>query len=236
MGIWRHLAELTALPDTTLCDHLEFGFPAGFHGDITLVAAQKNHFSAVRDATKVKEFIDNEVVFNALLGPFTLPPFEPWVQVNPLMTKDKRIPGGKFKKRIITDLSWPHGNSVNDGIGPDLYMGDPLTFKLPQSDNLIALILEEGRYCYLYSHDIARAYRNLCLDPLSWPLFTLHWDDHYFTDISAPFGLRTAASFCQRTTSAVCHFLWVLHKVRNLNYIDDFSGAKKAKSDAMWEV
>ncbi len=173
MDVWRHLADVTDLPDKTLCDYLDFGYPAGTQRPVNLHHFNDNHASAFREAEKVDSYIKTETEHLAILGPMPEPPFIPWVQINPLMTKDKRLPGGKIKTRIITDLSWPPGSSVNDAIDPDVYMGESLKFKLPQSDNLMNMIIQHGRGCYMYSHDISRAYRVLRLEPLSWPLFGL---------------------------------------------------------------
>ncbi len=143
---WRQLASSTDLPDKTLCDMLDFGFPAGFHGDSKLFFEDRNHQSALRDAQHVTEYIQTELSFGALVGPMTEPPFAPFYHRNPLMTKDKKMPGGKIKKRIVTDLSWPEFHSVHHGISSETYMGDALRYRLPQADNLIATMLEHQAF------------------------------------------------------------------------------------------
>ena len=44
--------------------------------------------------------------------------------------------------------------------------------------------------CYLYSRDMARAYRQLRSDPLDWPLTGLTWNSKYYFDMSVPFVIR----------------------------------------------
>ena len=57
-------------------------------------------------------------------------------------------------------------------------------------EDLCSLIHKAGRGCYMYSMDIARAYRQLPLDPGDWPLVCFNFDGTFFADISLPFGLR----------------------------------------------
>ena len=38
------------------------------------------------------------------------------------------------QRRVIVDLSWPHGNSVNSGIGKNFYLG--LHFTFPTVDDI----------------------------------------------------------------------------------------------------
>ena len=48
------------------------------------------------------------------------------------------------------------------------------------------LIKQAGSGCYLYCIDIARAYRQLPLDPLDWPLVCFMVKEKFYTDISLP--------------------------------------------------
>ncbi len=82
----------------------------------------------------------------------------------------------------------------------------------------------------MFSMDLARAYRQLRNCPTSLPLLCYKWKNEYFTDLAPCFGLRTSASFCNRTTSAIKHFMAHLHH-SILNYIDDLAGVE---SSAIW--
>ena len=70
----------------------------------------------------ILSFINTELSHNAMLGHFQSPPFIP------MMTRPKK---NSTKKRIIIDLSFPHGKSVNTGIVKGYYLGLPFNFSLP---------------------------------------------------------------------------------------------------------
>ena len=51
----------------------------------------------------------------AMLGPFREPPISD-LHISPFMTQDKLSSG---KRRVINDLSWLKGQSVNSGVDSD---------------------------------------------------------------------------------------------------------------------
>ena len=123
------------------------------------------------------------------------------------------------------DLSWPHSPSISvNGCTPmDRYIGECKKMVLPTAADSIALIKDSGKGCYLYTCDIARAYRKLPLDPADWPFVCLQVQGHYCVDISLPFSLRLTAACCQDTTSFItCAFRE--QGGTALNYIDNFGG------------
>ncbi len=224
---WRRWAEKTELPDKDLCDQLDCGFPAGYTGPEPSTVSE-NHKSANEFAAEVDTYIQTEIRHKAMLGPFQSPPFDV-CQVSPVMTKDKPR---STKKRTILDLSWPPRNSINDFIDTKCYLGEDISFTLPQADNLVHLITQAGPNCYLFSHDLSRAYRQLRNCPSSFPLLCIKWRGYWLIDGAPPFGLRSSASFCQRTTNAVCHFMKSLnHDI--LSYIDDLAGCKRTFTQAV---
>ena len=74
---------------------------------------------------------------------------------------------------------------------------------LPSASDFCDIIRKAERGCYLYATDMARAYRQLPLDPADWLLICFLFEGRYFIDISLPFGLRWAASHCQDVTNLV---------------------------------
>ena len=216
--IWRHY--LTSYSDNIICDFLEYGWPANYDRSHWPTSTFNNHSSALAYPVHVQDYLQEETYHNAMLGPFAHPPFPMW-QINPMMTKSKK--GSDTKRRVIVDLSWPHGSSVNDGICKDYYLGEPITLKYPTVDTLVAHIIQHGTGCLLFSVDLARAYRQWRSDPLDWPLLGLKWNNSYYFDMSIPFGLRPGAMICQRVTDAI---RYILHQdnIMVVNYIDDFAG------------
>ena len=53
------------------------------------------------------------------------------------------------ERRVIVDLSWPFGYSVNDGIPTDSFSGEPLSLRYPTIDDTVDAVVTMGRGCYL---------------------------------------------------------------------------------------
>ena len=87
------------------------------------------------------------------------------------MTRDK---SSSDKHRVIMDLSWPKGQSVNSGAELDRYLGTQFVLTSPSVDNITDQILQLGRGCHIFKVDISRTFliniitRFACLtfDPL----------------------------------------------------------------------
>ena len=75
------------------------------------------------------------------------------------------------KHRIIVDLSFPPGASVNFGILRRECLGAPHSYSLPSVADLARHLIEQGQGAYIWSADVLRAYRQLRSDPLALPLF-----------------------------------------------------------------
>lgn len=223
---WRSL--LCDYHDQALCDFLEFGWPVNYIRDNPPQASGSNHGSAIAYADHVATYIHTEIELGAILGPFEEPPFSPWFNTSPLMTRPKRASN---VRRIIQDHSWPIGASVNAGVPRDVYLGRPYKLRLPSVDDLVSLIIKHGPGCFLYGTDLSRAYKQLRSCPLDWPLLGIHFDSKWYLDISISFGLRWGAMACQRVTEAIC-YITGKQGHDNISYIDDFAGAAHGKEMA----
>ena len=125
-----------------------------------------------------------------------------------------RQPG---KWRLILDLSFPLGRSINDGIPKDL-----CSLQFTTVDNAATLISQLGQRSLLAKVDISHAYRNIPVHPHDRRLLGMTWEGALFVDTTLPFGLRSAPKvFC-----AVSDTLeWVLcyEGISScLHYIDSF--------------
>ena len=76
-------------------------------------------------------------------------------------------------RRVIADLSFPHGKSVNAGIQKDIYLGTPFLLKLPTIDTITDQIKKLDKGCMLYKVDVSRAFRQIKLDPSGYDLLGL---------------------------------------------------------------
>ena len=125
-------------------------------------------------------------------------------------------------RRVIVDLSFPAGHSVNAGVSKDQYLGTPFLLTLPSIDIITQKVKILGKGSLLYKIDISRAFRHIKMDPGDYNLLGLKLDS-YFIDSCLPFGFRHGSAIFQRICDAVCHFMSREGYVVT-NYIDDVLG------------
>ena len=218
---WR--ARLRGYHDQKLCDLLEFGFPVGYCSPSWPAAALVNHKGALQFPEEVDKYLVREVREGAMMGPFTENPLCVPLCVSPLNT----VPKGKEERRVISDLSFPEGRSVNAGIPKGVYLGEAVKLSFPSVDAMAAMIRKKGRGCFMFKRDLSRAYRQLPIDPGDVHLLGASWGSRLFIDRSAVMGLTSAAMFCQRTTDAVV-YLFSEAGFDSTNFLDDFGAAEVA--------
>ena len=197
---------------------IRFGFPLDYNREGTLRSQETNHASAIEFPDDIQAYLQEEGHYNAILGPFKDIPIKN-MHVSPMMTREK--PNAPHR-RVIIDLSFPHGHSINAGIPKDQYLGTPFILKLPTVDTITDQIKVLGRGCKLYKVDISRAFRHVKLDPKEYDLLGL-CHERYYVDTCLPFGYRNGSALFQRLSDAVRHIM----RQRNfdvINYIDDILG------------
>ena len=181
----------------------------------------ENHPSAQEHPDTISQFIETELAKGGIAGPFTRNPLISDLTISPLMTVPKR---GTSKRRVVHDLSFPPGRSVNSGIDNDLFLGQSYTLRLPGVDRLIDIIRLKGPGCLLFKLDLSRAYRQIPVDPLDYRLlgFSVHKLLYFHTCLV--FGQRSAVLACQRTTKGAIFAFEKMGYTADV-YIDDFFGA-----------
>lgn len=208
--------------DKEVCDFLEFGWPIGYESQVWPEPSCKNHLGAIQFPKAVHEYLEKEKKYQAILGPFVKTPFTLPVITNPLHSVLKKDGN---ERRIILDLSYPEGKSVNDGIPKDHYLGKPINLNYPTVEHLVELVKEKGRGCMLFKRDLKRAYRQLPVDPGDIHLLGYQWNNETYVDRVLPMGLRSAALACQRTIDAIT-YMYQQMDYQVINYLDDFGGAE----------
>ena len=203
-------------------DFLSYGWPINYTALTPPVSALHNHPSATNFDPHVQTYLDTELSWNAIAGPFDYPPFGDDFVSSPLQTVPKR---GSSTRRVVMDLSFPHGASVNDGIPADTYLGEHFKLRLPGIDRLVEFVLEKGRHCLIFKKDLRRAYRQFPVDPKDYNLLGFCYQGKFYFDTRCPFGLRSSAMICQRTTKAVVHIFTEQGFLADV-YLDDFYGAE----------
>ena len=154
------------------------------------------------------------------------------MHISPMMTRQK--PNAPHH-RVIIDLSFPHGHSVNAGIPKDQYLGSPFILKLPTVDTITNQIKALGRGCKLYKIDISRAFQHVKLDPKEYDLLGLH-HKRYYIDTCLPFEYRNGSALFQHLRDSVHHIMCQRH-YDVINYIDDILGISlPSQIDASFNV
>ena len=173
---WRDL--LQDYHDNIICDYLLYGWPLGYFSDTLPVFYIKNHRGATNYPTDVDYYLQTEIARQRIAGPFDFPPFCDGFVVSPLNTVEKR---DSIERRVIVDLSWSCGHSVNDGIHKDLYLGLPIDITYPTLDLIVEAIIDFGPGCLLYKRDLRKAYRQFPVDPQDYHLLGYCWKGSFST-------------------------------------------------------
>ena len=174
--------------------------------------------SANQLKSQVDEVILNDLALGRLYGPFSEPPFTKSI-ISPLGAFLKR---DNVKIRLIHDLSFPHGRSVNSAI-------DPEAFSL-QYSSIDSAVEACGRIDSptMAKIDLKDAYKFIGVRPADWHLLGMTWDlpglgprTLYSRVLS--FGLRSAPALFDRFASAL--ELFMKHEgvtAEVIRYVDDF--------------
>lgn len=120
--------------------------------------------------------------------------------------------------RRIHDLSFPAGESVNDGIPPAYGAVEYTTV-----DEAFQAILTQGRHAILVKRDLTDAFRHIPIAESDLWLLGFFCDGSYWIDCFLPFGLRTAPFLFDLFAKGlhwilIAIFSWALI----LHYLDDF--------------
>ena len=179
----------------------------------------KNWSSCQKFSPAVKSAIDKDVLARRKLGPFTRPPC-PNFMGSPMGAFEKRRSPGKY--RIIHDLSWPPGHSVNDSIDPADY-----SMHYMSVDNVVDQVCALGRNSRLAKLDLADAFHHIRVRPEDWELLGSTWTDEcgntaYYLSTVLPFGLRSSPKLFNDFAEAAQLTMKYQGASYVAHYLDDF--------------
>ena len=212
---WRR--RLMDYPNKFLIQYLTFGFPLSLSKDSPPTSTDAvNHHSAIQYQAAVNDYLSKEITKGAILGPFEkveIPEF----YCSPLLTR----PEDHDKRRVILNLSYPKGASLNDAVTRDLFDNKAFTLRFPTIDGILDKIKQAEGPVMLAKIDVARAFRNLRVDPADAFKFGIHWNNKFYLDIVVAFGWVHGSASFQMTSDTI------LYMMANENssifvYIDDF--------------
>ena len=229
MSVWRK--RLSGFKDKVVCDYLEFGFPLDFDKSRKLFYDERrNHKGAREYPDFIQKYLERECKAMRIAGPFNVNPLSTPLAVSPMNTVPK---SSMDERRVIVDLSWPIGSSVNDGISKDAYLGEVINLHYASVEDVCRMVLQVGKGALIYKRDLRHAYRQIPIDPSDYRYLGYHWNDDLYFDTVLAMGQRNAAMACSRTTNAIMH---MHHEDGYLgtSYLDDLIGVAAASyaSDA----
>ena len=219
--------------DIEIIDFLRYGWPISHTGSTGNKSKVNNWKGAEEYPDEVTNYLKNEIKHNSVLGPFDKNPFTEEACYSPLNTRAKKDCN---ERRIILDLSYPPGNSINDGIDKTKYLESDIELRFPTVDNLIKIVLRKGKNCLLFKRDLKRYYRQIFVDPSCIYLLGYTFGGHIYFDAALPMGLTSSAYIAQRVSSALI-FAFQQKRFDAVNYIDDLGGAEvEGKANSAFET
>ena len=205
-----------------IIDLLRYGFLTECKQQQGTAQIPANHAGALGSEQDVDQYINRELLKGTLIGPFTHNPFGADARFSPMNTRPKK---DSAEHRIILDLSFPEGGSINDGINKDRYRGKEVNLKLPGVDVLLQIIFKKGKACLLFRRDLKSAYKQVpvCIGEIHLLGYT-HKGLLYF-DLTLPMGLSNSAFICQQVTDMIM-YIFKQEGYDGTNYLDDLAAAE----------
>ena len=117
-------------------------------------------------------------------------------------------------------MSYPKGQSLNDAVDKLNFGGRPFTLKFPSVDEIVERILQV-KDPLIFKIDVARAFRNLRVDPVDALKFGLSWRNALYIDADVTFGWMHGSAAFQMVADTISHIMASSGSVIN-TYIDDF--------------
>lgn len=218
--LWAH-SDTDFVND--LLHDIEFGVRIGYQPVSRDYQIHTNHLSAILNPEPVAREIERELDLNRKVGPFLTPPFENFTG-SPLGAIPKKH-SAPVKWRIIHDLSWPAGLSVNDGIPKDLF-----TCTYDSIDRAITLLKQFGTGALMSKLDLSDAFRHILVNAQDWELLGSTWPVEidgtvvpgYFIDTFLPFGLRSSPALFLKFVEGLKFVMSSRGASPIWNYLEDF--------------
>ena len=182
---------LVKCPDREFVDNIvhdcTFGVRIGYKGPREARSCV-NWPSVAKLESHVQASIEKDVALGRKLGPFSCPPCATYM-ASPLGAFEKR---SSAKVRVVHDLSYPRGNSINDFIDPEDYQ-----MKYMSIDDVVKEVKKLGCHALMAKADLSDAYHHILVHKDDWPLLGSVFIDEdgniwYYVSTVLPFGLRSA--------------------------------------------
>jgi len=158
--------------------------------------------------------INKELQAGRVAGPFPTPPFKNFV-CSPIGIREKREKG---KFRLIHDLSFPEGNSVNSHIAQEA-----ASVKYQTLDHVITALQDAGQGAFMAKADIMEAFRLIPIAPQFYHLLGFQFNNQFYYDKALPMGLKSSCAIFEALSTAL-HWIMTtkFHATGVSHILDDF--------------
>ena len=211
------LPWLSKYPDKTSAELLLKGFSEGFrlgYEGPRVPRESPNLKSVDLDPGAIRTKLNKEIELGRIAGPFKSRPLDR-LRVSPIGLIPKSEPG---KMRLIQHLSYPEGDSVNDGIVKSYCDVSYASF-----DVAVGLVASIGPGAWMAKADIKSAFRLLPMHPQDFELLGMKVGDDYFVDKALPMGASCSPALFEKFSTFI---EWVTKQQSNsqmvTHYADDF--------------
>lgn len=207
---------LQLYPFREIAEELLTGFKEGFRLQYVgprIPTMSKNLSSASTHPDQLRIKLEKEIELGRILGPFNSRPISNLI-VSPIGVLPK--PEGPW--RLITHLSYPTNESINDFIDPT-----KCSVHYSSIDEAADMIMRLGTACLCAKCDIKSAFRLMPVHPGDFSLLGYHFQDKFYVDKCLPMGCSISCSLFEKFST----FLeWSLRNRSGMNsvvhYLDDF--------------
>jgi hypothetical protein len=193
------------------------GFTQGFPIHCTAPSSPSvptNHPSALHQPLVVDRKLAKEISAGRIRGPYSTPPIHNLI-CSPLGLVPKKVPN---EFRLIHNLSFPQGASVNDGISSEYS-----AVSYQDLDHCVAIIQSLGPGTLVAKADLESAFRLLPIHPDYFSLLGSTWRGSFYVDTCLPMGLSESCHHFETFSSALQWILTNHFNVPTMSHIlDDF--------------
>lgn len=211
--VQRLLTRLHKSDATTtgyLVQGIHHGFSMHYH-DFQNTSDAKNRRSALDNPGLVSAKLKKDFALGLIAGPFQTPPLTNF-RVSPL-----GLVPTKEHDRLIHDLSFPRGLSINEFISDEDSAGHYETV-----DRLIKIIICFGPGALFAKAEYEAAFRILPIHPKDYKRLAMSWDNQFYHRV-LQMGARSSGKIFETFSSSS---QWILHHKMDVEYmshlLDDF--------------
>lgn len=210
------------------------GFSLGYQGPQKRRTFARNHRLRAGNKTILWNKLMTEVKLKRVAGPWRLSelPFDDMIQspITLIKKKGQESLSGVDGTRLIFDLSYPRGDSLNDHTPKEVR-----SCEYPLFDKTILMCLKEGKGCYLSSTDAKSVFKQLPLatDQFKWVVMMCEHpcsgEKFYFCDKTVCFGSGTSCFLYMKLSNALAHIFRAYTEETEgdiNNFLDDFQMCK----------